>query len=403
MIKDLFAYIKGSLLHRITRSSLTILSIVLGIMAIYALVSFGQGLNKYVNDVAGDFGTDKLIATVKAAGPPGTESTSFADSDIDFLRDQNDLAVVAPGYMTQYEIRIDPDSPGKWVYLAVLPTQKEEMDIWFFSYDVEDGRLLKDGDKFKAVLGYNHKIDNKLWPKGLTLGKKIYVNDVAFEIVGFLEPVGNPQDDTNVYIPLDAFESVFDMDTQYNYVFMQAEANVNVSELATRLEEKLAKEKGQDKGQEDFYIMSFEEQLQVFSSIIGVLNGILVLIAAVSVLVAAVNIANTMYTAVLERTKEIGIMKAIGSTRGYIKSIFVIESGILGMLGGALGILLGFGIAKMGEAMAAGAGYDFLKPYFPIWLTLGCLAFATAVGTVSGYLPARQAAKLKPVDALRYE
>jgi len=121
------------------------------------------------------------------------------------------------------------------------------------------------------------------------------------------------------------------------------------------------------------------------------------------VLVAAVNIMNTMYTAVLERTKEIGIMKAIGSRNRYILMIFFFESGILGLIGGTIGILFGYGLAKMGGAIAAEAGYALLQPFFPWWLTVGCLTFAFLVGATSGFFPALQASKLKPVDALRYE
>jgi len=112
---------------------------------------------------------------------------------------------------------------------------------------------------------------------------------------------------------------------------------------------------------------------------------------------------NTMYTAVLERTREIGIMKAIGATNHDILVIFVIESGVLGLIGAALGALLGYLIASAGGAIAAAAGYSILKPVFPAWLVLGCLGFGLALGCASGFLPARQAAQLKPVDSLRYE
>ena len=96
-------------------------------------------------------------------------------------------------------------------------------------------------------------------------------------------------------------------------------------------------------------------------------------------------------------------MKAIGAVNGYILSVFVMESGFLGVFGGIVGVLLGWGIASvLGEALAQ-AGYSFLAPYFPLWLTIGCILFAGIVGTLSGFLPSRQASKLNPVDALRYE
>ncbi|MFW5991499.1 MAG: ABC transporter permease, partial [Candidatus Nanoarchaeia archaeon] len=161
--------------------------------------------------------------------------------------------------------------------------------------------------------------------------------------------------------------------------------------------------KEQDEGQEDFSITTLESQLDTFNTIIALLNGILVAIAGVSVFVAAVNIANTMYTSVIERTKEIGVMKAIGARNSYIAMIFMGESGILGLLGGVIGISLGYVVAVIGGRIAEEAGYGLLTPYFPLWLIIGCLLFAFGVGALSGLLPALQAAKLKPVDALREE
>ena len=110
-----------------------------------------------------------------------------------------------------------------------------------------------------------------------------------------------------------------------------------------------------------------------------------------------------MYTAVLERTKEIGIMKAVGATNASILSIYVIEAGMVGMIGGILGVIFGFLISSTGGLMAAQAGFSFLKPAFPIWLTLGSIVFAMGVGAAAGTLPAIRASKMNPVDALRYE
>ena len=175
------------------------------------------------------------------------------------------------------------------------------------------------------------------------------------------------------------------------------------TELAERIKEKLRKHNNQEEGEENFFVQSFEDALQTFGNIITIINSVLVLIAVISMIVAFVNIMNTMYTAVLERTKEIGIMKSIGARNEFIRFIFVLEAGLLGFIGGILGVILGFIVAKIGGTTAANAGFSLLKPTFPIWLTLGCIAFATLVGACSGYFPARQASKLKPVDALRYE
>ena len=143
--------------------------------------------------------------------------------------------------------------------------------------------------------------------------------------------------------------------------------------------------------------------METFSMVINILIGVLVLIALISVFVAAVNIANTMYTSILERTNEIGIMKSIGAKNRFILIVFVAESGILGLIGGAIGVAFGYLIAKFGEAIAKSYGLAMLRPAFPLWLIIGCLLFAFLVGAGSGIFPSIQASKLNPVDALRYE
>jgi putative ABC transport system permease protein len=110
-----------------------------------------------------------------------------------------------------------------------------------------------------------------------------------------------------------------------------------------------------------------------------------------------------MYTTVLERTKEIGIMKSIGAQNHKILSIFVFESGFLGLIGGAFGIIFGYIISKIGGSIAAANGYSLLQPTFPWYLIVGCLSFSLFIGLISGLWPARKASKLRPVDALRYE
>ena len=110
-----------------------------------------------------------------------------------------------------------------------------------------------------------------------------------------------------------------------------------------------------------------------------------------------------MFTSVLERTKEIGVMKAIGAKNSDILIIFVVESGLIGLIGGVLGILLGYMVSGIGGSIAAANGFALLKPAYPLLLIVGCLVFSFSVGAAAGFFPARRASKLKPVDALRYE
>jgi putative ABC transport system permease protein len=236
------------------------------------------------------------------------------------------------------------------------------------------------------------------------LGDKILINGEKFEVVGFYEEVGNPQDDSQIYISEDAFVKLYpDSKDKFGYLLLSSASDTDPNELADRIGEKLRKFKGQDKGKEDFYIQTLADVMEIYGAVINILSGILVLIALISLIVASVNIMNTMYTAVLERTNEIGVMKAIGAKNSDILLVFIFESGFLGMVGGIIGVILGYVIAKLGGAIAAASGYSLLQPYFPWYLAAGCIIFAFLAGAVSGVLPAVQASKLKPVDALRYE
>ena len=127
-------------------------------------------------------------------------------------------------------------------------------------------------------------------------------------------------------------------------------------------------------------------------------------IALISLLVGGIGIMNTMYTSVLERTREIGVMKAIGAKNSDVLGMFLIESGLLGLVGGAIGVIIGMSISKLVEIGANSAfGPGTIVAVFPPYLIIGALAFSFIVGALSGVLPARRASKLKPVDALRSE
>jgi len=406
MIEDLIKYIVSNIRQRFTRSFLTILSILIGIMAIFVLISYGEGLKYYMNEMAQEMGTDKLIAQPLGLGVPGTGDIYFTKDDVDFIKKQRGVSEASGMMMKQSEVKIDKRKLGKWAFIAGMstdPSERRLVEEAFAGFGIFKGRALKKGDGNKVTLGYNYLIADKIFSKPLKLGDNIFIKGKPFEIVGFYEEIGNAGDDSNVYITEDAMKKLFDMGDEYGYIYIRADKGVVPTELADRLEEKLRKKKGQKEGQEDFYIMSFEQLMETFGTVLLVLNSILVIIAGISVVVAAVNIMNTMYTAVLERTKEIGIMKSIGAKNSTILMIFFFESGFLGLIGGSIGMLLGYGLAKLGAVVIAATGYSFLKPYFPWWLIVGCLVFSFAVGAVSGYFPAKAASKLKPVDALRYE
>ena len=402
-------YVKYSLQNlsrRRLRSWLTVLSILIGIASIYSLVSFGQGISKYVNEISEEAGADKLIVQAKGIGAPGLDTTFKLDqSDLDVVRGTNGIDEATAIQIRSGEIGFG--NKKSFAFVMGIPTEPKEkrlVEESFAGIDIIKGRDLKKGDGFKAVLGYNYQIPEKVFKKAIKLGDKISINSFEFDVIGFYEEMGNPQDDINIYLTKETAEEIFNIPKdEFHYMVARASKGQEPRKLAEKVQEKLRKHKGLKEGQEDFFLQTFEQLIETFGNILAIINGVLVLIALISLVVAGVNIMNTMYTSVLERTKEIGIMKAIGAENKDIRNIFIFESGFLGAIGGALGIILGYLIAKAGGAIAAAYGFAALKPTFPLWLIIGCLLFAFSVGALSGFLPAMQASKLKPVDALRYE
>ena len=150
--------------------------------------------------------------------------------------------------------------------------------------------------------------------------------------------------------------------------------------------------------------MTSETVTDMVENIMGVLQAGVVAFASIAIVVGGIGIMNTMYTSVKERTKEIGILKAVGARRGQISSIFLFEAGIIGLIGGVGGVALGVGLALLAQAiLASPQAMIQLEAHISVWLILFGLGFSFAVGCLSGYFPAKQAAKLEPVDALRYE
>ena len=400
---DEIKYSLRNLLHRKMRTWLMMLSILLGVMTIYTLVSFGLGIQNYVNQIAEEAGTDKLFIQAKGAGAPGTDENFFiTEEEVNFVSKIRGVDEIIGMYAKAIEI--EHNDVKRFNFGVGFDVENIDLVEQVFTVGVGRGRQLKKGDLDKVVLGFNYQLDDKIFKNGLTLGDKVRLNSKIFEVVGFYEEVGNPADDANIYLTDDAFLTLYpDTKDRFGWVMVKANKQENPALLAEKIQDKLRKFKGQDKGKEDFFVQTLEDAFATFGVIINVINAVLFLIALISVVVASINITNTMYTAVLERRKEIGVMKAIGARNSDILFIFVFESGFLGVVGGLVGVGIGYLIASTGGRIAAAAGFASLQPIFPWFLTVGSLLFSFAVGAFAGILPALNAAKLNPVDSLRYE
>jgi putative ABC transport system permease protein len=403
MIYDYFVMGLRNISRRRLRSWLTMIGIFIGIAAVVALISLGQGLQKYINDEFAKIGRDKIIIQPKGGFGPGTSEIKLTDEDVRTVK--NVVGIADAGGVYYKPIQIEFNDQVKYFFGIGVPTdESRKLFDEFFTYGVEQGRNIKKGDKYKVVLGH-YFIDQNIFDKNVKVGDKVKINGVEFQVVGFYEIIGNPSDDTQVYMPVDTLLELYQADEkEYGAIFAKISLGTDPLTLVDRIERALRRSRNLKEGNEDFDIQTAEQLMQSFNTLLNIVQGVLVGIALISLVVGGVGIMNTMYTAVLERTKEIGILKAVGARNSDIMLLFLIESGVLGLAGGAIGIMLGMGFSKLVEVIATAAlQTKLLQAYFPWYLIVGSLLFSFLVGTISGILPAYQASKQEPVESLRYE
>ena len=264
-------------------------------------------------------------------------------------------------------------------------------------------RDLTKRDKDKVLVAYRHGQPDLLFEKPIGVRDTLLVNGRKMKIVGTLGQIGNPDDDSAVWLPLETARDVLDEPEGFDVVIAQTHKGLDPNRVAESVKKELRKSRDVKEDEEDFTVSTSESLLETFGEVFAIATVVLIGLAAISLFVGGVGIMNTMFTSVLHRTKEIGVMKATGATNSDIAYLFLVESGIIGLIGGTVGIALGMGVSKLVEFAATQAGITFFKASFPLYLILGSLAFSFIVGMISGVLPALQAAKLQPVEALRYE
>ena len=383
------------------RSILTILSIFVGIATIFIFVSYGWGLYDYIDEFTSSSSADKLMIMSKGTGIPGLDTTfKLLDGDIRTIKNTAGVYDATGIYMGVGEI--EQDDSKKYVFVSSydpdLPMIMELSDI-----EIIEGRELRNGDSGKVTLGYNYFIKNKIFPNAYSVNGKINVQGQELRIVGFYESVGNPSDDSNIYITNDFMSDLYpNKELSYGMILARVDKD-DIDGIADRVENKLRQYRDLDKGKEDFSVQSYADLLESFTVVLDIIIGFIVLIAFISIVVSAVNTANTMITSVLERFKEIGVLKSIGARNSEAFKIFLFESGFLGFVAGCIGVLIGWLGANLGAEILDNLGYGFLSPHYSWTLFAGCVLFATLTGAISGMIPAWRASKINTVDALRYE
>jgi putative ABC transport system permease protein len=396
--KESIKYSLRNLRQRKTRSAFTIISILIGITTIFIFVSFGLGLYNYIGELSSESSIDKVLIQPKGFG--GMDPAfSFSEDELEVVEKTSGVYQATGVYFKSAELQ--KSSIKKYTFvIAYDPKKPLVMDV--FNIDIYSGRELQPGDR-GVVLGYNYLLADKIFSKPYQLNDNIIINGRKVKVIGFYAPVGNPQDDAQIYVTNDFIKELYPNETlPYNWIVAKVDVD-NLERISKDIERNLRKERNQEEGKEDFYVQSFDDMIESYSTALNIVIGFIILIALISVFVSAVNTANTMITSVLERVKEIGVMKSIGAQNSEIFKIFLFESAFLGFVAGCLGVFFGWLLSFVGGEILSNLGYGFLQPYFSHWLFLGCIIFATLTGAISGAFPAIKASKVNPVDALRYE
>ena len=269
---------------------------------------------------------------------------------------------------------------------------------------VQKGRLLRDGDKNVVFLGSGFSEKDNIFGKAIIPGSKIKIQGKEFKVIGIMEKKGNIQLDQVLFMNEDDLRKLVNRaEDEYDIIGVRFDTNSNVDQIKAAIEKKLRKIRNVKEGEEDFSVETPQSMLENVNNILIGIQIFVYIIAGISLLVGGIGIMNTMYTAVVERTKEIGIMKSIGAKNSTVFLLFFIESGFLGTVGGMMGIIIGYlmatGLAFIGRLIL---GTKLISAHFSPILIIGALLFSFILGSFFGTLPAIQASKLNPVDALRF-
>lgn len=393
MIKDFLKISVKNLKNRSIRSWITTSGVVISVAAIIILILVSNGLKFAINEQFNKMGSNRVFISA-AAGQPGLRA-GLTESDLDSLERMGEFEYITP-FLMDMGSEVEYGREKQFSMVFGYPT--EDADERFASYGIgfQDGRAFRKGDKNVLIIG--DMVQDEVFDRDVGVRNSLVINGKKFDVVGILDAVGNSEDDKAIYMPIDDFRELYDKPDEVSFIDVTLKPGVDVDATVAKIERQLER----DRNDENFRVMSPTAMLQSFNAILGIVQGILVSIASISLLVGAVGIMNMMFTSVLERTKEIGVMKSIGARNKDVLMLFVIEAGLIGFVGGLMGSIIGAVVGyAIGEAAAAG-GFALLKIQLEPWIFVFAMAFATLTGMVSGYLPAKRAAVMHPVDALRW-
>ena len=383
------------------RSALTMLGVVIGVAAIILLVSLGEGATAYITNELTGLGTNLLIITpgkTQTSGgfhpPMASTVRKLTYEDAVALRRRASLLTDAvPVVLGTGKIRYQGNSRHISI-VGVTPEFQRVRNLY-----VEIGQFLgeEDVEGRRRVVVLGRTVKRELFGEGNPLGRFVTLADSRYRVIGIMErkgvSLGFDIDDL-VFIPVKSAQDLFDTDRLLE-ILASVGSPDDIDRAIQQVKDILIRRHG---NREDFTVISQGAILSAFTTILKILTAVLGGIAGISLVVGGIGIMNIMLVSVRERTREIGIRKAVGARRRDILGQFLIESVLLSSLGGILGVVVGVGGAK-----GLSLFFTYLPTRVSLWAVLMAFGFSAAVGVFFGVYPARRAALLDPIQALRYE
>lgn len=401
MLKNLLILILKGFKYRTVRSWLTILGIVIGIMVVVIILALSSGIKNAITGALQTFGSDLIVIF------PGKETNpivgilggqKFRERDLLDLEKITGIKSSVPMGIATLNVDYQGETKSIMIHAA---NWKKYVEILELSQGIklEKGRWPENDAVSEAVFG--HLAAKTLFKEEVPVGSEVIIKSKRFKVVGNLSEIGEQMLDNVVFVSLDMLRNLTDSQGASSAV-VKIIPGADINLLAQQVKSQLSKQEVI----RDFSVLTPDKADRLIGNVLGIVELVLMIIALVSLVVGAVGIMNTMYTSVLERTRQIGIMKAIGASSDAILSFFLLESGLIGVVGGLLGIILGIAASyALSVATAVGFGvrglFSFESLDFFGFFVILIVTFIT--GIVSGILPARQAAKMEPAEALRYE
>ena len=399
--------IQKSIEENKTRSALTGLGIAWGIFILVLLLGMGRGFEEGVFNLFSGFSQSTMYVyatttTLEYKGQPAGRQIFFTSADLDYLK------VNLPG------IKFLSPETSKWcqvLHKAQTTTfEIRGVDPSYFDLrllDAKDGRILNplDGIEARKVVLIGSNVADVLFDRLSPIGKAIHINDEIFTVVGIIaNNLLNQYEDRLIYMPFRTFVRYIEPDPRFNAMIMSLDESIKTQTAQARIRSFLTRRfqihPDDDKA---FYINSMEEQVKAFNNLFGTIRKFLWFMGISVLLSGIIGVANIMYVSAKERTREIGIRKAIGAKNHTIKSMFICESILITSIAGYSGMLLGMLVLWLIGFFIEPDNLLFEKPSIDIGTAIVATLVLIISGTLAGLKPAVYAANLNPIDALREE